>query len=202
LNIPGPAGSLEAWLEQPTAPCPGSSRAAVLCHPHPLYGGTMHDGVLDVVAQSLLGAGVSCLRFNFRGTGASTGSHSGGPGEREDLGAAIAWVRAELAPHAVWLAGYSFGASVVWDYLVAEGAPTAHIERALLIAPPNAAMSFAPGDPGCPVDAIAGSADHFVDAAALTGLTAVTPHILGGADHFFSGDSRTLAQTLARVISG
>jgi alpha/beta superfamily hydrolase len=161
----------------------------------------MHDGVLDVVAKTLLDAGISCLRFNFRGTGASTGSHSGGPGERLDLVAAVEWVRAELAPAALWLGGYSFGASVVWDYLVGDGAPTSGIARAILVAPPTGAMAFASGHPSCPVDAIAGSADHFVDRDALAALPGVTAHVLTGADHFFSSDGRALASTLARLIS-
>ncbi|MGA1675785.1 MAG: alpha/beta hydrolase [Pseudomonadales bacterium] len=199
MNIPGPAGSLEAWLERPAGATASPTRVAVLCHPHPLYGGNMHDGVLDAVARALLGADIACLRFNFRGVGASAGSHSGGPGERLDLGAAIDWVQGELTPQSLWLAGYSFGSSVVWDYLVA-GASTPSIEHAFLIAPPTAAMAFPQGAPGCPADAIAGGADHFVDAAKLATLESVTAHVLPGADHFFSGQHRAFADTLREVI--
>ena len=79
LTIPGPAGALEALLEVPASFSGGA--AAVLCHPHPLYGGTMRNKVVARMAQALLDCGLAALRFNFRGVEASEGSHDAGKGE-------------------------------------------------------------------------------------------------------------------------
>jgi alpha/beta superfamily hydrolase len=189
LNIPSPTGSLEAYFTAASAPedsAGGPSIAtatcAVLCHPHPLYGGNMHDGVLDCVAGTLLRAGVGCLRFNFRGVGASSGSHDGGAGEVDDLLAAIAWVRANERVDHLWLGGYSFGAFVAWESLARDANP----ERVLLVAPPVGRMPFTDRSPGCRVDAFAGDQDEFVDLAALTAWQGVDAHVIAGADHFFS----------------
>jgi len=193
LNIPSPAGSLEAWLERPATP---SGTCAVLCHPHPLYGGNMHDGVLDCLAGALLGAGVTCLRFNFRGVGASTGSYAGGDGEIDDLLAAIDWVNASERPGALWLGGYSFGAHVVWESLASGAAP----ERVLLVAPPVGRIPFTNRQPGCRVDVFAGDRDEFVDQAVLAGWEGVDTHLIAGADHFFMGCHDDLRRRIELAI--
>jgi hypothetical protein len=193
LNIPSSAGSLEAWLERPANP---SGIAAVLCHPHPLYGGSMHDGVLDCLARALLAADVTCLRFNFRGVGASDGTYAGGDGEVEDLLAAIAWLEASDTPRELWLGGYSFGAYVAWESL-ARGATPA---RVLLVAPPVGRMAFTHRLPGCPVDVFAGDRDEFVDQQALAGWAGVRTHLIAGADHFFTGAWDDLARRIELAI--
>src|SRR5512147_2564415 len=92
---------------------PGSRRAAVICHPHPLYGGNMNNPVVRALEAGLQDAGLATLRFNFRGVGESTGAYGGGVGEADDLRAAVTWMIENAGAQAVAVAGYSFGAMVV-----------------------------------------------------------------------------------------
>jgi uncharacterized protein len=111
LMIPGPAGRLEALIEEPESGEP--SQAALVCHPHPLHGGTMHNKVTHRLARGLRRAGAAVLRFNFRGVHLSEGEHDNGRGEAEDARAALAVLR-ERYPHLPFtLAGFSFGSRVV-----------------------------------------------------------------------------------------
>ena len=106
IDIPVAHGRLEAlwWkVEKPRA-------AAVVCHPHPLHGGTMHNHVTYRLAQTFRDNGVSCVRFNFRGVGRSTGTHDGGVGEIDDARAALDWVAGQEPSVPLWLGGFSFGA--------------------------------------------------------------------------------------------
>ncbi len=107
----GPAGRLEALLEEPEDEAPRT--AVMVCHPHPLYGGTMHNKVVYRMARGLRHAGFVVLRFNFRGVGASEGEHAHMTGEIEDARAVLEWLRQRypLLPFA--LAGFSFGARVI-----------------------------------------------------------------------------------------
>ncbi len=140
-TIPGPAGVLEALLEEPEDGA--AHTAAVVCHPHPLYGGTMHNKVVYRMARGLRRAGMVVLRFNFRGVGRSQGEHGHLLGETEDARAALAWLRARY-PALPWgLAGFSFGARVITGlgcesgqarWLLAAGlatvlGPAEHLER-------------------------------------------------------------------------
>ena len=131
LTLAGPAGNLEALLEEPDDR--GPRLAAVVCHPHPLYGGTMHNKVVYRLARGLRTAGAVVLRFNFRGVGRSAGEHANLEGEIEDARAALQWLRGRYValPHA--LAGFSFGSSVITrlgceaadaSFLLAAGFPT------------------------------------------------------------------------------
>jgi alpha/beta superfamily hydrolase len=104
----GPAGRLEAILWTPVrndAP----PMAALLCHPHPLFGGTMHNKVVYQAAKSLDSLGLPVLRFNFRGTGTSEGQHDKGRGEQEDVRTALDFLSAEYPQAPILLAGFSFG---------------------------------------------------------------------------------------------
>jgi alpha/beta superfamily hydrolase len=194
LDFPGPAGALEARLDAANGPVRAH---AVLCHPHPLYGGTMNDAVLDCLAQTLLGSGVSCLRFNFRGVGNSGGRYDGNGGEVEDLRAAVGWLQSEHSPSQLWLGGYSFGANVVWQCLA--GMPEPH--RVLLIAPPVGSMSFPELDLSCPVDIFIGDADEYARQDALAAWRGVRAHTIVGANHFFLGQRETLQQRIEQAIS-
>ncbi|MBZ5592042.1 MAG: alpha/beta hydrolase [Acidobacteriia bacterium] len=109
--LDGPAGILEALLEEPEDRPP--DEAAVVCHPHPLFGGTMHNKVVYRVARALRRRGSVVLRFNFRGVNRSEGSHAEGVGEVEDARAALAWLRSRYPDLPYALAGFSFGARVV-----------------------------------------------------------------------------------------
>ncbi len=107
LTIPGPAGGLEALLN---AGSPQAAHAALVCHPHPLYGGTMHNKVVFHAMKALNEFGFPVLRFNFRGAGRSQGEHDEGRGERDDVRAALDWLDREFHLPIIF-AGFSFGAS-------------------------------------------------------------------------------------------
>jgi uncharacterized protein len=109
--LEGPAGRLEAILWKPRS----SARpplAAVACHPHPLFGGTMHNKVVYQTAKSLDALGIPVVRFNFRGAGLSAGVHDGGLGERDDVRAALDFLAGEFPGVPMLVAGFSFGAWV------------------------------------------------------------------------------------------
>jgi len=129
--VAGPAGRLEALLEEPEDQAP--RLAVVVCHPHPLYGGTMHNKVVYRLARGLRRAGLVVLRFNFRGVAASEGEHAHTVGEIEDARAALGWLRARYPEIPFALAGFSFGARVITQlgcslegaaFLMAAGFPT------------------------------------------------------------------------------
>jgi alpha/beta superfamily hydrolase len=109
--LDGPAGPLESLLEAPDDRVPGE--VSVLCHPHPLFGGTMHNKVVYRVARGLRKAGAVVLRFNFRGVGRSGGEHAHGTGEIEDARTALEWLRSRYPGLPYSLAGFSFGSRVI-----------------------------------------------------------------------------------------
>ena len=109
LMLDGPAGAIEAVLSAGDRPAVG---VAVVCHPHPLHEGTMHNKVAYTLARTFANAGIPALRFNFRGVGASEGVHDNGDGETDDAVAMAATMRARHPGLPVWLAGFSFGAFV------------------------------------------------------------------------------------------
>jgi len=109
--LPGPAGRLEALLEEPENRAP--QLAVLLCHPHPLYGGTMHNKVVYRLGRGLRGAGAVVLRFNFRGVGGSQGEYGEMAGEIEDARAALDWLRGRYPELPFGLAGFSFGARAI-----------------------------------------------------------------------------------------
>jgi alpha/beta superfamily hydrolase len=130
-NIPGPAGMLEALLEEPDDRAP--QMAALVCHPHPLYGGTMHNKVVYRLARGLRRMGAVVLRFNFRGVGRSEGEHGNLIGEIEDAAAALEFLRERYPDLPFALSGFSFGSRVITrlgctlpeaGFLMAVGFPT------------------------------------------------------------------------------
>jgi alpha/beta superfamily hydrolase len=131
LWVAGPAGRLEALLEEPEEEAP--RLVAVVCHPHPLYGGTMHNKVVYRMARGLRRAGAAVLRFNFRGVGRSAGQPGRLEGEIEDARAALAWLQERYPDLPFSLAGFSFGARAITRlgcetagarWLLAAGFPT------------------------------------------------------------------------------
>jgi len=108
FHIIGPAGRLEALLN---AGSPDATHAAIVCHPHPLYGGTLHNKVVFHAMKALNSFGFPVLRFNFRGTGLSEGEHAAGVGEVDDVRAALDWLEREYTLPVIF-AGFSFGAAV------------------------------------------------------------------------------------------
>jgi uncharacterized protein len=111
LFLPGPAGRLETILWKPTRPAT-PKLAAVICHPHPLFGGSMHNKVVYQTAKTLDAFGIPVLRFNFRGAGLSAGTHERGEGERGDVQAAIDFIAAQFPGIPLLVGGFSFGSWV------------------------------------------------------------------------------------------
>jgi uncharacterized protein len=131
LTVPGPVGALEALLEEPDDVAP--HLAALVCHPHPLYGGTMHNKVVYRLARGLRRSGAVVLRFNFRGVGRSEGEHGHMAGEIEDARAVLSLLRERYPALPFVLAGFSFGSRVITRlgcetegarFLMAAGFPT------------------------------------------------------------------------------
>ncbi|MEW6262597.1 MAG: alpha/beta fold hydrolase [Thermodesulfobacteriota bacterium] len=195
LFIPSGEVRLEAVL------VPGDpKRAAVVTHPHPLYGGSMHNNVVEAAVQGLSRAGWTSLRFNFRGVGRSTGRHGQGLAEQEDVAAAIDFLKKRGA-ETTTVAGYSFGA---WVAALAWPRLAELLVRPLaLIAPPAAFLSFEDIDPRAEIGLIVcGRQDDIAppDLAEALGQRLdrpVRPIVLPGADHFFGGRETELAAILA-----
>ena len=136
--IPGPTGVLEALLAQPDSFEKGNP-IAVVCHPHPLHGGTMANKVVHIVSDAFNKLGVASLRFNFRGVGHSEGRYDNGVGEIDDLCAAVSWFKERYPESPLWLAGFSFGSFIAFSAHEKVGA-----ERLLLVAPPVGRFPFDP----------------------------------------------------------
>lgn len=164
ITLAGPAGAIEAIVEGPGPDVPARPLVAVICHPLPTEGGTMHNKVVTMTARALHQSGAGTVRFNFRGTGASEGSFDDGNGEADDLRAVVAWVRAQRPDAEVWLAGFSFGAYVAYK-VAAELKPG----MLIMIAPPAGRGydfdGIAPFDG--PWVVVQGEADEIVDPNAV-----------------------------------
>lgn len=160
----------------------------MVCHPHPLFGGTLTNKVVHTVARAFVAHGAATLRFNFRGVGASAGSHDEGRGETDDLLAVVEAGRVRLPGRPLWLGGFSFGAYVA---LRAQG--RAGAARLVTVAPPVGRWDFSALEaPRCPWLVIQGDRDELVDHAQVAGwLAALAPQarlaLLPGAEHFFHG---------------
>lgn len=195
-TIPGPAGTIEATLDL----VEGSSRGAVVCHPHPLYGGTMYDAVVGCLSNGFTAGGVSSLRFNFRGVGKSSGSHDRGEGEGEDLLAVCDWFRDHHALDSLYVAGYSFGAGVTLQV-----APRIDCQGIVLVAPPMQMVGdLAPTD--LPMLVVLGDEDRIVDPGALqshfSGYPNVSVKLIPGADHFFVTAGTDITAAVTEFVSG
>lgn len=163
LTLPGAVGALEVAVDLPDGDVPAQPLVAIVCHPLPTEGGTMHNKVVTMAARALRELGAATVRFNFRGTGASQGSFDEGRGELEDLLAVVAWVRATRPGDTLWLAGFSFGA-----YVSLRAAETVQPGLLLSIAPPAGRWDFgAIATPTMPWVVIQGDADEIVDPQAV-----------------------------------
>jgi uncharacterized protein len=177
---------LEARVALPASATVGIA----VCHPHPLYGGDMENGVVVRMVQACAAAGLATLRFNFRGVGASTGTHDGGRGEQRDLESALAYLATRLGSDAVAAAGYSFGSMVT----AAVAARQPSLRGVALIAPPlAAAKARLDGLAGFEARLliVAGGRDSYCPRDVLEASVASLPRadvrILETADHFFAG---------------
>ncbi|MBW2061879.1 MAG: alpha/beta hydrolase [Deltaproteobacteria bacterium] len=179
------------------------NRGAVVAHPHPLYGGSMHDFVVSLAVSALAEAGWTVLRFNFRGVGQSEGTFDEGVGEAEDLAAAAGYLK-ENGMMQILVAGYSFGASIAlkaWPQL--KGLD---VQPLILIALPAALMSFDFVQLKPEVGLmICGGRDDIAppDLARALGaklLRPIEPVIIPGADHFFGGGEEALTHALKTYL--
>lgn len=200
LSIPGPAGVLEAAFD--LAEGPARAAIAVVCHPLPTEGGTMHNKVVTMAARALRESGVATLRFNFRGVGASEGRFDDGDGELEDLRAVVRWVRERHPDHALWLAGFSFGA---WVSLRAAGELGA--TALVSIAPPVGRSWDFTGlvPPPIPWLVVQGEADEIVDPRAVFDWLATLPRQpqlvrMPDTSHFFHRKLMDLRGALKQAV--
>ena len=204
LFLEGPAGRLEALLN---AGSENATHAAIVCHPHPLFGGTLHNKVVFHTMKALNSFGFPVLRFNFRGTGLSAGEHDHGKGEVEDARTALDWLDAEFQLPIVF-AGFSFGAAVGLRAACADARVKAVIGVGVP-AIPVAADSEAPrtyafeflSDCMKPKLFVSGARDQFGPRPKLDALVAAVPEpkrlvVIEGADHFFEGRLRELRETI------
>lgn len=185
--LQGAAGRLETMLW--TAPGAPAGLVALVCHPHPLYGGTMHNKVVYQTAKALHVRGIPVLRFNFRGAGLSEGVHDGGRGEQQDVRTALDYLAAEFPHHAVVLAGFSFGS---WVGL-RVGAEDPRVTDLIGLGIPVNSSDFGYLR-SCAKQKlfIQGENDEFGSRPNVEALIATLPEpkrlvIVAGADHFFRG---------------
>lgn len=196
LTLAGSAGAIEALVEDPGA---GGAPAAcmVVCHPHPLHGGTMNNKVVTTLARAANELGMPALRFNYRGVGASAGSFDDGNGETDDALTAVAHARQRWPHAALWLAGFSFGGHVA---LRASTRDIGDLARLITVAPAITRHYANPQEirpPACPWLVVQGDADEVIDAAAVIAWCGrITPPprlvVLPGVGHFFHGQLAAL----------
>jgi alpha/beta superfamily hydrolase len=197
-TIAGPAGPLEAMLEDPGS---AARQVAVVCHPHPLFGGTMHNKVVTTVARALRDEGVPTVRFNFRGVGASAGSFDSGNGETADAAAVADWCSTRWPGCDLVIAGFSFGAYVALR--LAQSRPASLL---ITIAPPVGNFDFSGlAAPQCPWLVLQGDADEVVDARRVVDWAeSLEPRprltLLPGVGHFFHGRLHELRDTVRGAI--
>lgn len=201
LEIPAPHGHLEGLLRLPDeAEAPGM--AAVVCHPHPMYGGTMHNKTVFRLAGALNAVGMPTLRFNFRGVGQSTGSYDEGQGEQDDVRAALDTLEQRFPGVALCVAGFSFGAWVGLRVgcaearvrqLVGAGVPTRllGVEALAACAKPKLFVQ--------------GALDQYGPLAEVQRWFATLPEpkrleVIPNADHFFTGHLDELYAAVVRAF--
>ena len=197
--IDGPAGDLEALLESPQDREPLG--CAVVCHPHPVHGGTMTNKVAHTLARSFVGVGFAALRFNFRGVGKSAGAFDEGRGEVDDVLCAVDWMRASAPALPLWLSGFSFGAAMAI--------------RAAVSTRPDGLVSIAPAvsrfavdfetQPDCPWLILQGDEDELVDIEeTVAWVNSLEPgpelEVFPGAEHFFHGKLVQLREAVEAFV--
>jgi alpha/beta superfamily hydrolase len=189
LAIPGPSGSLEALLFEGQ---PDARYAALVCHPHPKGGGTMHNKVVYRAAKTMQSFGLPTLRFNFRGTGLSKGEHDEGRGERDDVRAAIDWLT-ERYHLPVLLVGFSFGAYVSLRACCSDVRVPGMVALGLPVAAEGRGYSYSfLSTCSLPKLFLSGGQDQYGPQAELVHIVASAAEpaslvIVPEADHFFAG---------------
>jgi uncharacterized protein len=204
LFLNGPDGRLEALLN---AGAEDPSHAAVVCHPHPLFGGTLHNKVVFHTMKALNSFGFPVLRFNFRGTGLSEGEHDHGNGEVDDVRAALDWLDSEYQLPLVF-AGFSFGAATG----LRAGCPDTRVKALIGVGTPVVPVAGGSEEPRVysyeflqtcakPKLFISGARDQYGPRAKLEALVASVPDpkklvLIEAGDHFFEGRLRELREAV------
>ncbi len=186
ISITGPSGTIEALIETPADP--DLTHVGVVCHPHPLHGGTMTNKVAYTLARTMNDLRAPAVRFNFRGVGASEGQYGDGIGEIDDALAVIEWARKRWPGAQLWLAGFSFGGAVAL-----RTAAIADAKRLVTVAPAVVGLDSSSIDlPKCPWLVVQGDQDELVNIDAVRRWIAQLKSppdlaVLPGAEHFFHG---------------
>jgi len=204
LFLEGPAGRLEALLN---AGAENATHAAVVCHPHPLFGGTLHNKVVFHTMKALNSFGFPVLRFNFRGTGLSQGEHDHGVGEVEDVRTALDWLDSEFHLPLIF-SGFSFGAATGLRAACADSRVRAVIGLGVPVVPVTADIE----EPRVynyeflqpctkPKLFVSGARDQFGPRAKLEALVGSSPEpkklvLIEGGDHFFEGRLREMREAI------
>jgi alpha/beta superfamily hydrolase len=197
--LDGPAGRLESVLNLGAAE---ATHAALVCHPHPLFGGTLHNKVVFHAMKALHSFGFPVLRFNFRGTGLSEGGHDRGEGELDDVRAALDWLDRQFHRPMI-LAGFSFGAAVG----LRAACPDERVKAMIGLGTPLAAVDsrhydFAfLQDCGKPKLLLSGAQDRYASPAQLEELVKTLPDpkklvLIAGGDHFFEGRLQPMREAI------
>jgi alpha/beta superfamily hydrolase len=203
LFLDGPAGRLEAVLWTPPGQIP-TPLASVVCHPHPLFGGTLHNKVIYQTAKSLDALGLPVLRFNFRGAGVSEGTHDRGRGELGDVKAALDFLAVEIPGVPLLVAGFSFGC---WVGLRVACEDERVAEMIGLGTPVNNADFSYLESCSKPKLFVHGSNDEHGDVRKVESLVASLPGekrfvVVPGADHFFAGKLDELDRAITSWLRG
>ena len=203
LEFPSGELSLEGVLQVPEGA--GAFPAVVVCHPHPLYGGSMDNNVVNSLCGALAQASIISFKFNFRGVGASRGRYGGGTGEQEDVSAAISLIsgRAEADSERIGLVGYSAGAGFAFPVAVGD----VRIKAVAAVSPPLSMFAFdSLKDCLKPKLLISGSMDDFTPASRFLQICQNLPEpkeclSIEGADHFWWGYESDLAGKVAAFFA-
>ena len=199
LRLDGPAGNLDALLEAPQEMAVVG--CAVVCHPHPLHGGTMQNKVVHTLARSFIKQGFIVLRFNFRGVNESDGEFDEGRGELEDVFAAMDFLSNRHPDLPLWVSGFSFGAAMAVHAAV-EHRPDGLISIAPAVSRFTRTLSR---QPDCPWLILQGDQDELVDVdETIAWVNELDPgpelQIFEGAEHFFHGKLVLLREAVEAFI--
>jgi alpha/beta superfamily hydrolase len=195
LIINGSVGDLEVLVNIPV----DCTSIAVVCHPHPLYGGTMNNKVVYMIAKTFNSLSIGTVRFNFRGVGKSSGKYDKGIGETEDLHAIVNWLTEKYAPKKLYLAGFSFG-----SYVVLRAFRDMKVSRLLLVAPSIDRFEMAGLElTDIPTLVIQGDQDEIVSPKAVSEWLAAQTYpaeivMLPDTSHFFHGKLHELRDTIIK----
>jgi alpha/beta superfamily hydrolase len=200
LMLQGPAGALEAQLDLPADPL-APAAYAVVCHPHPLFGGTLTNKVVHTLARAFTDVGMPSLRFNFRGVGRSAGTHDEGRGEVQDVLCAVRYCRERWPQARLWLAGFSFGAAVA-----VRASSAAQPGGLVAVAPAVDRLDIAAVMPTCPWLVLLGDADDVVSPQRMLEWAqgrspAPVTQVLAGAGHFFHGRLPELRERVTAFLN-